>query len=50
MPGDLTELRGRIPYAFAIVEREMLKQVCQDLDFQNELCRVNKVALDTCKA
>jgi hypothetical protein len=42
MPHDLPQLRRRIVEAVAVVDRQMLLRVWQELDDRIDICRVTK--------
>jgi hypothetical protein len=42
MPRDLPQLRQRIAEAVAVIDRQMLQRVWQELDYRIDTCRFTK--------
>jgi hypothetical protein len=42
LPRDLPQLRRRIMEAVAVMNRQMLQRVWQELDYRIDICRVTK--------
>jgi hypothetical protein len=43
MPRDLPQLRQRIVEAVAVIDRQVLQRVWQEVDYKIDICRVTKV-------
>jgi hypothetical protein len=42
LPTNLQDLRNRITSAVALVDREMLTGVCNEMDYRIDVCRITK--------
>jgi hypothetical protein len=50
LPANLRDLRNRITAAVALVNRDMLTRVWDEMDYRNDVCRISKVdSLNICE-